>query len=403
MKKNVLMLTSIYPALDSKLMNTTSVCHYFAKEWVKQGYNVLVIFNYPIYGKVLHGVARLFEKKIANKYATYVSTVRYDKDSFYELDGVQIARFPLYKMIPKIRYSYKEITKQTNKIVTYLEKESFQPDYIVGHFHTPSLELITNLKQKYDNAVSCVVTHGEADNLISFYGEKAHEMVNNIDIWGYRSRNIKEKFEKLYGQQTNSFICYSGIPKEFIPQRIEFRNQVRHFIYVGSLIHRKYPSVIIPALLKSFPDKNFKLTLIGEGTEKKKLIKQIEDYKLHEHVNVLGHIPRRKVSNYLETADCFIMVSEKESFGLVYLEAMAKGCVTIASRDEGMDGVIKEGENGFLCEAGNINQLAKLISKINQLSDKEIEIISENALKTAKEMTDKQVAEQYIANFKLNE
>ena len=38
---------------------------------------------------------------------------------------------------------------------------------------------------------------------------------------------------------------------------------------------------------------------------------------------------------------------QREAYGLVYLEAMARGCITIASRDEGFDGVIKDGINGF--------------------------------------------------------
>ena len=42
------------------------------------------------------------------------------------------------------------------------------------------------------------------------------------------------------------------------------------------------------------------------------------------------------------------MISQGEAFGLVYLEAMARGCITIASRGEGFDGIIKDGINGFL-------------------------------------------------------
>ena len=37
------------------------------------------------------------------------------------------------------------------------------------------------------------------------------------------------------------------------------------------------------------------------------------------------------------------MISELETFGLVYIEAMAAGCITIASRNEGFDGIIKDG------------------------------------------------------------
>lgn len=55
-------------------------------------------------------------------------------------------------------------------------------------------------------------------------------------------------------------------------------------------------------------------------------------------------------------SDCFIMISKNEAFGLVYLEAMSAGCITIASRGEGFDGVIIHGVNGFYVKrAMNLN------------------------------------------------
>jgi glycosyltransferase involved in cell wall biosynthesis len=91
-----------------------------------------------------------------------------------------------------------------------------------------------------------------------------------------------------------------------------------------------------------------------------------------------------------------IMISKGEAYGLVYLEAMSRGCITIASRDEGMDGVIKDGINGFLCKAGDAAELASIIQHINLLSSNEKRTISSNAIRTARELTDKLVAEKYL-------
>lgn len=90
------------------------------------------------------------------------------------------------------------------------------------------------------------------------------------------------------------------------------------------------------------------------------------------------------------------MISKNESLGLVYLEAMAKGCITIGSRNEGIDGVIVDGLNGFLCEAGNHNELSGIINKINSLPRLEKSKISLNAIQTATNLTDYKVAENYI-------
>ncbi len=96
------------------------------------------------------------------------------------------------------------------------------------------------------------------------------------------------------------------------------------------------------------------------------------------------------------------MISKGETFGLVYLEAMARGCITIGSRNEGIDGIILHGVNGFLCEAGNEKELAQIIRHINQLTPAERKQISDSAIATAKDMTDIKVAERYLNNLLSN-
>jgi glycosyltransferase involved in cell wall biosynthesis len=90
------------------------------------------------------------------------------------------------------------------------------------------------------------------------------------------------------------------------------------------------------------------------------------------------------------------MISEGETFGLVYLEAMACGCITIASRGEGMDGIIEDGVNGFLCKPGDVQELQEIIEKIDALDQKQLYSISYQAYLTARRLTDIKVAENYL-------
>ncbi|MBQ4391687.1 MAG: glycosyltransferase [Prevotella sp.] len=85
-----------------------------------------------------------------------------------------------------------------------------------------------------------------------------------------------------------------------------------------------------------------------------------------------------------------------EAYGLVYLEAMARGCVTIASKREGFDGVIVDGENGFLCKAGDSDELVQIMKRISEMSVEEKKQISEKAIETAKSLTDFKAAKLYI-------
>ena len=83
-------------------------------------------------------------------------------------------------------------------------------------------------------------------------------------------------------------------------------------------------------------------------------------------------------------------------FGLVYLEAMARGCITVASKNEGMEGIIQDGVNGFLCKAGDVNELVSVIQRINVLPAAEKQRISDKARYTAEELSDYNVAKHYI-------
>jgi glycosyltransferase involved in cell wall biosynthesis len=100
------------------------------------------------------------------------------------------------------------------------------------------------------------------------------------------------------------------------------------------------------------------------------------------------------------------MVSEPEAFGLVYLEAMAKGCITIGTKGQGIDGVIIDGFNGFLCASRNVEELSSIFDKIRKMSSGQLQFISKNALETAKNMTDEKVAIKYlntITDFEKNQ
>lgn len=142
--------------------------------------------------------------------------------------------------------------------------------------------------------------------------------------------------------------------------------------------------------------KNFKFNIIGEGPLHEKINGIIKNNGLTSTVNLLGRIDRSAIISYLDQSDIFVMISSEEVFGLVYIEAMARGCIVIASKKEGMEGIIHHGENGFLVTAGDEQELTEMINHINKMSAKERGIISKRAIETAKGMTDYKVAYEYL-------
>lgn len=398
--KNILILTTIYPASDLKY--GTPVIHYFTREWVRLGYRVKVIHHQVIYPTFFYLIAKLFRDKIASLTGAIVYTHKEKEDKYYIMDGVEVHRNPIFKWFPQGKFTKKSVRNQIEKIIKQNNDSGFVPEIIIGHFSNPQLEIVAELKTKY-SVMACMVMHDNGNSIKRIYKNRYVELMSIIDIWGFRSLSIKKGFENNFGEQRKNFYCYSGIPENYITKnnRKTFEGNIKKFLYIGELIKRKYPECLVKSINYVYPEKEFKITYIGKGAEEVNIRHLTKTLKLEDNVIFEGFIPRDQILNKIDESECMIMISKHEAFGLVYLESMARGCITIGSRNEGIDGIIIHGVNGFLCEAGNEKELAQIIKQINQLTPAERKQISDNAIATAKCMTDRKVAEKYLQNLLL--
>lgn len=394
--KNILLISTIYPLPEGN--HGTAVCHFFAREWVKMGYNVRVVHIQATFPRIFYWIARMARNRIAAKTGAVVYTHRDSKTVHYEMDGVPISRMPVFKPMPHGAFSKKSIRKTVEEIVRENAANGFTPDIIVGHFPNPQIEVLNLLKKEYKEVKTCCVMHGDIEIMKKVYGDRLLQLMQDIDAWGFRSKTVQGVFEKATGKVERSFICYSGIPEKYITTKNvhRFEKPMHSFVYVGEMIERKYPEKVVDALNLAYPDKDFHLTYIGAGHLIETIKQKIDAYQLQQQVSILGKILRDQIVAEYDKADCMVMISRGEAYGLVYLEAMARGCITIASKREGFDGVIVDGENGFLCKAGDADELSSIIKRINNMTSEERQAISEKAIDTAKRLTDKKAAKMYI-------
>lgn len=393
--KNILLISSIYPKPTDNV--GTKVCHFFAIEWVKMGYNVQAVSVQAVYPRLLYWIAKLNRKKIAAKTGAVVYT-ECDKGGCYEMDGVPVLRIPVFKPIPHGAFANGSVKKAVNAIVAQNAQRSFVPDLILAHFPNPQIKMLAMLKTIYPEAKNALIMHGDIGLTKRVYGSRLPELMRSIDIWGFRNNDDQRAFESEIGKVEKTFMCYSGVPESYITEenRHDFTHPLKNFIYVGEMIERKYPSRVMDALVKVYPEGGWHLNYVGDGQQLGVIRSKVAAGSLEENVSILGRIPRDEIKAQYDAADCFVMISCGEAYGLVYLEAMARGCITIASRYEGFDGVIEDGVNGFLCKAGDANELAQIIARINAMSAEDRQFISDRALETAKRLTDYKAAKMYV-------
>ena len=94
------------------------------------------------------------------------------------------------------------------------------------------------------------------------------------------------------------------------------------------------------------------------------------------------------------------MVSSFETFGLVYLEAMATGNIVIGAKGEGIEGIIKNNINGFLCTPRDKKELAQTLARIiTGSSKKELEDSVTRSRETVLNYTEEKAAKNYLENI----
>ena len=98
-----------------------------------------------------------------------------------------------------------------------------------------------------------------------------------------------------------------------------------------------------------------KLMMVGEGPEKVKAIEYVEKTGLEDKILFLGN--SNEIDKVLCYSDLFLLPSEKESFGLSALEAMAHGVPVISSNAGGISEVNIDGVSGYLADIGDVDTM----------------------------------------------
>ena len=397
--KNILLLTSIYPNNDSSYPGT-KVCHTFTKEWAGMGYNVRVVHFESMFPRFYNLIGSLFGDKIRAKTGVVAYTKHPRKITEYTVDGVSVIFAPIKKWVPHKNFSERLVVRSFESVCSILENEGFVPDVVTGHFVLPQLEMLNLFKNKYPQIRTCLVLHGDWTLMRSTYPDRYGSLMNSVDVWGFRSLAFQKSFEKRFGKEKPMFLCHSGIPEQYIENvDRDFSNGVKRFVFVGSLYELKNVDITLRALHKAMAGKDYIFDIVGSGAENVNLHRLVNELGLDDHVVFHGQMKRDDAQQVVRESDCFSMVSSREAFGLVYVEAMAKGCIVVGTKGQGIDGIVKHGVNGFLCKARDVDGLAEVIKHIINMPHVELQRISLKAVATAIELTDRKVAENYLKSI----
>jgi len=222
----------------------------------------------------------------------------------------------------------------------------------------PSYEPVVTFSINESDGVTSVSEDLKSETYHSFKITREIEVIPNfIDL---------EKFKKQKKDHFKKAICPHG--ESLIVHTSNFRKvkRVDDVISVFNNIHKEIPS---------------KLLLIGDGPERQMAETMARDLVISDAVRFLGK--QEAVEEVLSVADLFLMPSEKESFGLAALEAMACEVPVISSNTGGLPELQLQGITGFMSNVGDVEDMTR--NALFVLDKNNLPQFKKNALARAKE------------------
>ncbi len=282
-------------------------------------------------------------------------------------------------------------------------------DIIAVHHGDPFLKLYhyllsKNLKNKYVTFVhSCYEEKFFCPNnkIKKMAMHKMFQLgLSNSDKIIFVSNAGKNSYMNEFKIDSNkAVVVYNGIGLDKIENGIKkqkIETNPYNITYIGRLNSVKGVDLLLRATKILKEKHNIKISIVGDGEERKTLENLADTLKIDDIVSFYGQ--QKDVAPFLDKASIFVYPSIwQEVFGISIVEAMAYGIPCVATDVGGIPEIIEDGSNGFLCEKSNSNNLASTIEKVINLIEAGQEYaISNKARKRAEEFS----IEQTVMNLK---
>lgn len=182
-------------------------------------------------------------------------------------------------------------------------------------------------------------------------------------------------------------------PSRSVPKKNELR-----LLCVARLVSRKRHLDLLRSLVLLPPDLRVTLLIVGEGPEGESIVKLSKQLGVDSRVRLAGLLPdRRKWKAYCES-DAFILVSNHECQGVVYVEAMQAGLPIIAGDNGGQCDFVEDELNAFIVPVGDVVGIARVIEKLAR--DPQLRAcMSQESKRIAQTLTVAQTAARYRKIF----
>lgn len=362
----------------------------------------IAIVCYPTFGgsgvvATELGVA-LAERGHEIHFITYKQPVRLDllsrKIHFHE---VAVPQYPLFKYQP---YELALSSKLVDMVKLY-KIDVLHVHYAIPHAYAGFMAK-QMLAEEGIHIPMVTTLHGTDITLVGnhpFYKPAVTFSINNSDCVTSVSQSLKDDTLRLFDIKNNIHVVPNFIdtknynnPYTECQRDLMATPEERIITHVSNLRPVKRVSDIVKIfniIQKEIPAK---LLIVGEGPESEPAAKLAAELGISDKILFMGN--SNEVDKILCFTDLFLLPSEKESFGLAALEAMASGVPVISSNTGGLPEVNIQGDSGYLSDVGDVDEMAANAIKILQ-DDATLSAFKMRAKKSAIRFDTKTIVPKY--------
>ena len=281
----------------------------------------------------------------------------------YEKDGVKV--FELSLPLGIYRRALPILQRFLVKLYKKAVKSVGKPDVIHAHFYSIAA-IASVLKQKFD--VPFVVTEHssklnrnikEISELDVKLAQKAYKNADRVvTVSNALAQNLKENFG-VDAVVINNIVDVAKF--QYVKREPK---DVFTLISVGNLIQIKGFDLLIEAFADAFnDDKSVSLKIVGAGPERGRLQTIVNQHDMNDRIFLLGEVDRGRLKEIYQEGDAFALASRSETFGVVFIEAMATGLPVIATDCGGPRDIVNE-QNGYLIPVDDKQALVDALVKM---------------------------------------
>jgi teichuronic acid biosynthesis glycosyltransferase TuaC len=208
------------------------------------------------------------------------------------------------------------------------------------------------------------------------------------DVYGAAARviciseQVSRRIREGLPGADNISVVYNGVDSSLFTPASGAASTTAAILSVGNLIPIKGHELLLRSVAAITPNhRQVQCRIIGDGSERVRLQDLARELRIAARVHFLGRRPRSEVAAAMKECALFVLPSWYEGLGCVYLEAMSAERPAIACRGQGIEEVIRHGQNGWLIEPKNLSDLTATLH--NLLSDRPLcENLGRNARQT---------------------